>query len=844
MATSPTSASAAPAGPAITPALRLEGVVKRYPGVTALDDVSFEVAAGEVHAIVGENGAGKSTLMGVACGAVVPDQGRVEIAGQLLRQAEPGLAQQLGVAVVYQHASVLDDLTVAENLLYPLPVERRPARREATAWVRRQLADVGADTIDPAARVAGLTVARRQLVEIARALGAEAKVLILDEPTESLTADDTERLFVQINRLREAGTGIVYISHRFGEVRRIADRITVLRDGASRGTVEAASVTEDEVVELIVGRRVEHVFPRKPLVDSAAPEVLRVSGLSGRGFRDVSFQVRAGEIVGLAGVEGNGQRETLRALAGLVRHTGVAELDGRQRRFRKPADAIESGIAYLPADRHAEGAFLPLSVEQNVSALRHERLVKMGILRARSEHAMARESVAALSIRTPDISTPVQSLSGGNQQKVVVARSLAAEPRLLLADEPTRGVDVGSRAEMYRTMREFADGGQAVLVVSADAVELAGLCDRVLVFSRGQVVQELTGPHVVEREITGAAIRATTTLREERAPAGIREGILDRLRGDRLPSLVIAVMIVVLGLATSAHNPLFFSTRSLFNLMLLASIAGFAALGQLTAMLVGSIDLSVGPLIGLVVVVLSFFGGGGHGVGGLALGVVVALGVGAAVGAMNAGMIRLVRLPPVVATLVAFILLQGISLLLRPRPAGYFDPSATSLLQRAVGTVPAALVVVVLLAVAAEWLSRRTRRGVELRATGSDEIRARQLGVPVGRTVLRAHVLCSLGAVCAGIVLAGVVGVGDPSLGTDYTLTTIAAVVLGGASVFGARGSYVGAVLGALLLQEITSATTFLGLPGAWQEWLPGLLILAGTAVFSARRAHARDAHH
>lgn len=275
--------------------------------------------------------------------------------------------------------------------------------------------------------------------------------------------------------------------------------------------------------------------------------------------------------------------------------------------------------------------------------------------------------------------------------------------------------------------------------------------------------------------------------------------------------------------------------------MLLAAIIGFVSLGELTAMLVGSVGLSVGPLIGLTVVILSFFAGNGHGLAGLGVGIVVAGVAGVAVGALNAALIRLVRLPAVVATLVLYILLQGVSLLLRPQPDGYLDSSVTRFLQSGVGMVPGVLILVVVLAVLAELVLRRTRPGTELRATGSDAVRARQLGVPVGRTYFRAHIACSLCAVIAGVVLASDAGVGDASLGVNYTLTAIAAVVLGGASIFGGRGSYLGAALAALLLQEITSATTFLQLPDAWQEWLPGLLILLGAAAFSqrGRRRHA-----
>jgi ribose transport system ATP-binding protein len=847
----------APSSPSTT--LRLTHITKTFPGVSALRDVSLEVLEGEVHAFLGENGAGKSTLMAVAAGAIEPDSGTVEIIGHRLEQASPATAQSLGLSVVYQHPSVLDDLSVAENLLFSVPPERRPARGQVNEWALAHLSVVGAD-IDPRSRAEELSVAQRQLLEIAKALALDARVLILDEPTESLTAAESASLFLQVDALRRRGASVVYISHRLPEVRRVADRITVLRDGEIRGTFAAAAISDEEVLALIVGRPVQQSFPAKPVPsgDGEAPgaggdaEVLRVTDLGGLRLSGVSFSVSPGEIVGLAGVEGNGQREVLRALGGLLAHRGAVEVKGARADTRSPSRARRSGILYLPRDRYSEGVFRTMSVRENLSLLVLRQLARSGFLRRGREQQEVRRQVDAFDVRASSPEVMVETLSGGNQQKVLLARSLAAEPTVLLADEPTRGVDVGARMEIYQLLRAAA-ASRAVLVASTDTIELQGLCDRVLVFERGHIVKVLAGDDVTEANITTAALTSdvhavadaagsrTPELQAAPAPARGTRRVVRTLRGDLAPSVILGLLVVALGGATGAHAPHFLGAQNLSATFLLVAILALVSGGQLVALLGASLDLSVGPLMGLTVVVLSFFDQHGSGYGGLALGGLLAVGVGVLVGAINDFLIRTVRIGPVISTLVTFIALEGVNLLLRPQPGGEIDARVTAGISTSFGAFPVAFVVVVALVIGAEVALRWSHPGRELRAVGSDAVRAFRMGARVGPTALAAQVICSLCAVGAGILLASQVGIGDPSLGgADYTLLSLTAAVLGGASIFGGRGSFVGMLVGALLLQEITAATSFLNWAQAWQEWLPGALILLGGGMSARLRSRGR----
>ena len=820
-------------------ALRLSAVVKTYPGVVALKGVTFEVAEGEVHAFVGENGAGKSTLMAVAAGSTLPDSGSVEIGGRLMTEPSPAAAQSLGLAVVYQHLSILEDLTVLENMVFAMPPSLRPPITRARAWTVEKLAVIGA-SIDPSARVSELSVADRQLLEIAKALALESKVLVLDEPTEFLTRAESERLFDCIRSIAGDGTAVVYISHRLPEVQRIADRITVLRDGETRGTVSAADASEEEILRLIVGRPVGQAFPDKAAAGRAAAPLLDVTSLRGPRFHDVDLQLRAGEIVGLAGVEGNGQRELLRALAGLLPARGSVQLRGRKVPLGDPSRAMGAGIVHLPGDRHMEGLALPLSVRENTSLLTLGRIARFGFVRRGSEAPVVEREIRRLAVRTPSAETPVASLSGGNQQKILFARSLLADPTVLLADEPTRGVDAGARIEIYQVLRDTAESGKVVVVHSSDVVELQGLCDRVLVFSHGQIVRSLEGDEITEENITGAAI--TSVARRDGVVARAQRLLRARrfVAGDYLPAVVLALLVLAVGAYTSLDNGLFLTRFNVVALLLFASALAFVSFGQLIVLLTGGIDLSVGPLAGLVVVVFSFFAAQGQSDGRLALGVGAIVGVALVVGMTNGLLVRAFRLAPVLATLAVFFVLQGVSLLLRPQAAGFYRTDVTLLITATWGWVPVAFVLACGLALVAELLLRFTRAGLQLRAVGSDETRAHRLGARVTATHVAAYLLCSLFAAAGGVMLGSQVAVGDPHAGVSYTLTGVTAVVLGGASIFGGRGSFVGALFGALLIQEIINATAFLQIGIEWQYYLPGLLILLGAGIYSrARRVGA-----
>ena len=504
--------------------LSLRDVSKAFGAVRALRDVSVDCREGEVHALVGENGSGKSTLLGVASGFLAPDHGTVEIGGRKRRRVSPAETRRLGLGIAYQTYSHVLDLSVAENLYLAAPPERRPRYGRMEEWAAERLGQFDLD-IPLAPTTASLSLVQRQLLEVVKALLPEPKVLLLDEPTTALGPQDVDRLHALVLEQSRAGVGIVYVSHRLPEILGIADRISVLRDGVCQGTFDAASMSEEGLVALMIGRPLQLAFPARHEPAGPREVALAVSGLHGDRFGPIDLEVARGEILGLAGAEGNGQLQFLRALAGVERAAGTVTCDGRALDSMSPLGALRAGVVLLSGDRAGESLFPVLSVRVNSTIQVLRRLGRMGFLQRRRERRTVDDLAGRLRIRMASIEQPVQSLSGGNQQKVSLTRPfLRGEVKVILAEEPTQGVDVAARFDIYDALREKARDGVATIVKSSDPLELSGLCDRVVVMSRGTIVDEIRGEDLGERRIVEAIVgsglgRGRPPADEQAAPA-------------------------------------------------------------------------------------------------------------------------------------------------------------------------------------------------------------------------------------------------------------------------------------------------------------------------------------
>lgn len=486
--------------------IRLDHVTKRFGGIVAVNDVSLGISPGEIHAVVGENGAGKSTIMKMLAGVHRPDGGSLVLRGKPVVISDPLHARRLGVSIVFQELNLFPHLTVAANIFANREATIGPGllnQRQMVAATRRVLQAMGV-SLDPHAKVGGLSVAEKQLVEIARTLDQQSDIIIMDEPNSALSAAETERLFELLRRLRDRGLTIIYVSHRLEEVFSIADRISVIRDGRYQGTWPIAETSIPEVISRMIGRRLGEAFPHRETISPDAPIAVSVRGLRiGPSVGPIDFDVRSGEILGFAGLEGSGVNDVFDVLFGLAKPSaGQVLYKSRNAPPKSPFEAIRQGLALVPANRRDEGLMTSWSIRRNASlAVLDKLLDRLGLIDRGKERGLANEYVRKLNVATDSIDKRVVNLSGGNQQKVVVAKWLATGPEILILNDPTRGIDVGAKSEIYALCDELARGGLALLFTSSEIEETLGVCDRILIFHKGRIIREFARGEATKAEV-------------------------------------------------------------------------------------------------------------------------------------------------------------------------------------------------------------------------------------------------------------------------------------------------------------------------------------------------------
>lgn len=820
---------------ASAPLLRLVDVTRRFPGVVALDRVSFDLAAGEVHALVGENGAGKSTLINVIAGLLAADDGFMLLGGRRVAWANPTEARSNGIVTVHQEAELFEALSVAENMALEGGLPTGPAGwvrwREILGQAERAVAPLG-EPLDVRRPGAELSVAQRHLAQIAAAVARKARVLVLDEPTSALTAGETAWLFDEIRQLKSTGVGIIYISHRQDEIFQLADTITVLRDGRRVWTGPASQIDREQLIRHMVGRGRSMAFDvRSPRsTERQAGARLQAERLTAAdGSFEVSLTANGGEVLGVYGLIGSGRSEFARAVFGLDPPArGTIVVDGRKRAIRAPRQAVAAGIAYLPEDRLRQGLFRGLSIRANTVLCALRSLAAGPLTSAARERAATRQQTSALAIKSRGTEQPVGQLSGGNQQKVVLARWLLTRPAVLILDEPTRGVDVASKAEIHRIVRRLADDGTAVVMINSDLAEVMEHADRIVVFRAGRVAAEFDPREATPESVAAAALPD----RAMRQPVASRT---TRYRRRWLPATeaALAIAIGVLATVLALTTDTFLTSDNLWRLLASGAMWCILSLGAAAIILAGGIDISLGSLLAL-----------SAGVGGLVLkspyppeatiplAVLAALATGTAGGLCNATLALVGRIHPIVVTLGTMTVYRGLLISLTggqtitQLPAGFIGWSNA----RVFGINGSVALCAVTVAAVYLWLGH-FRSGRHLVALGASPSAARLVGISRWRVWLAAFGAGGLLAALAGLVELSQTGSLQSGMGTGYELQAIAAAVVGGVSITGGRGSVIGVCLGAALLSLIYNALVLWQISGYHYALVTGLLLLAAVLV-------------
>jgi ABC-type sugar transport system ATPase subunit/ribose/xylose/arabinose/galactoside ABC-type transport system permease subunit len=854
---SSTSPDLRPRDDAVEPAGRvvaeLVDISKRFDANYAVQDVSLQIRTGEVLALVGENGAGKSTCVKMLGGVHQPTAGVIRVNGQDVELRSPLAAHRLGIAVVHQHPGLFPDLPIYENVYAGQPLTARfglldhaQMRQEARRWL-----EVLGLRVDPGLATGLLSTSEQQLVEIAKALAFDARILILDEPTASLTIGETARLFTVIEDLKARGVAMLFVGHRLEEIMTVSDRVTVMRDGRWVADLMTADTTQQHIVELMVGRELTDIYPQKAATIGDVVLQLRDLGVNGQ-FSDVSLDVRAGEIVGLAGLVGAGRTEVARAVFGIEKPTaGHVTLDGRPARITSPAAALAHGIAYVSEDRRGQSIIEDFSILDNATLPVIDKASRFGLIRRRAEFALVDGPLQRMRLKFANYAQPIGNLSGGNQQKVVLAKWLATDPRLLILDEPTQGVDIQAKAEVHRIIAELAEQGLAILMISSDMPELLGTCDRIYVMHRGRISAEFDAERANQFDIGLAA----TGLLTSSAPVGAisdvdREHLKDEVEAEKHKTEVVAVdqgrrawwrrvlarrevalvaAIVCVLLPLGLINPNLLSGANLADLAVTTVLYGVPCLGQMVVMLTRNIDLSQGSIIGLSAYMAAWLMSAHPNLPAV-IGIAVAVAIGLMCGAVNGVVVAYGRVPSIVVTLGTLAIFRGIDAILasgRQISSGMVPSHWLSWTAgRFLGISLLVWIGLALFLLFAGFL-RQTRFGRDIYAAGSNPAGADLIGIKTQARTLAAYLISGTLAGFAGAMWASHFGTVDGQLAYGLELTLVASVVVGGVSLRGGAGTVLGVLLGTIGLIIIQNAITVARInPSYLQAFFGGAILL------------------
>ena len=847
--------SSAPSGGDV--AASLAGVTKIFGGTVAVSDVTIELRGGEVLALLGENGAGKSTCVKLLAGVHKPDTGVVIIGGQQKRFSSPLEAQHAGVAVMHQHPGLFPDLSIAENLF----IGQTGARWKLDygtmqSEAARLLKMVGLDA-DVSQPLGKLRTSEQQLVEVARALSLDARVLIMDEPTAALSQREVERLFAVVDSLRSRGVAMMFVGHRMDEIYRVADRIAVLRDGRLVGTELTADLSRERAITMMVGRSLDGLYPRHTATPGKV--VLEVKGLTREGtFEDISFQLRAGEILGFGGLVGSGRTEIARVLFGIDQPTsGTIWIDGTTVQFGSASAAMGQGIAYVSEDRIGQSLVMDFSILNNASLTVLDEATSGGMMSRSKELKLAEPFLDRLRLRFSSYGQPVSSLSGGNQQKVVLSKWLATKPRILILDEPTQGIDVQAKADVHAMMADLANQGMAIILISSELPELLGMSDRMIVLREGHITGRFERDEATQEKVIGAATDAIVRkIDGEVVAKPVHSGIehielqshqspLKRIFARREFGLIAAMLAVIIPI--SILNIRMLSGANLSALAMDAGLLMIVAIAQMLVLITRSIDLSVAAIIGLAA-----YGAAStlhaHPDIGVIGGVLLACGIGLVAGLVNGLIITYGRVPAIVVTLGTMSVFRGINSIWAGGtqvsadqvPQSWLDMTSANILG-----VPAIILIAIVTLLIAGYVLRYTSLGRELYAIGSNPDGARLIGIPARPRILLAFAAAGLLAGFDGALWASRYATVDARVAYGFELTVIAAVVVGGVAVRGGSGTVLGVAAGALLLLVINNGLTLVRVDPLWLQGVYGLVILVaiGIDAYVARRASRGGAH-